>query len=97
MEMLPSKKFGNFQLVSRQVNLARGSNIRTRAWVIEMSRSDAKLHFGEIIKVCNFKAAIRVVLPLMDDPTLWDKQPRSSRRLLSWTEPIFTGERDPES
>jgi hypothetical protein len=78
--MLPSK-FTGFQLVARQVSYHRGSDIKTRAWVIEMSRDMAKDKFGEFLKTFHPGAAITIV-PLMD-PKLWDKQGNASTFYLS--------------
>jgi len=67
--MLPSG-FSAFQLTARQVTLSRMSTTKTRAWVLEMSKDDAKTHFGEIVKTFHLKAEVKIV-PLMD-PSTWD-------------------------
>jgi hypothetical protein len=79
-QMLPSK-YSDFQLTARQVSYSRGSELKTRAWVIEMSREKAKEHFGEFLTTFNPGAAITIV-PLMD-PRLWDKQGNANQFYLS--------------
>jgi hypothetical protein len=68
-QMLPSK-FKDFQLTARNISYTKGSELKTRGWVIEMSREDAHAKFGEFVQTFNPQSRITIV-PLMD-PSHWD-------------------------
>lgn len=61
--------FDSFQLNARDVALKRGSPIRTRAWVLEMDKDDAKAKFDMILEKCHLQARLTIV-PFLD-PQLW--------------------------